>query len=344
MKASEFVWSYADSLPFFLQKPIWVEELSSFFAVGGSNGIFKSSDGEEWVNVGAPAKNWRSITYSPALGRLCAGNISHSTSQVFGVSDDGGSTWSLHNGYAFGYGRDVAWSEVLGQFVGFNVFSSGGTPTTYTLTAHFSATGLTWSGVQVYTTEDLDELKMSAPGWGEAPELGKICVISGNSLFTAEDMWSWTRSPSNLPTSAVPLWRFAWGGVTKGMLAATDCQYSLTGARSTDLLTWHPTTVGSTESCTSPPIYVQDLSEFVAVANWSDTTQWGASSGDGQEWSDLGIPASEWTGIAYSPELKRFVAFGYGGEVLVGDWEGSALAPPSTPFWTNHKNTREFRR
>ncbi len=310
---------------------------SRLAAVGASIAAW-SAGGSTWSAGTIPAATYNAVASNGADGgRLVAvGNTG-----ACATSDDGGATWTARTIPAGTY-YDVAWSQALGLWIAVGASVAATSPDGITWTARTIPAG-NWTGVWARTGAAPGDVVAVACGIGgllasstngtswtsrtSAPaaadyygivHTGTRWVAVGAQSgagkgMTSTDGISWVES-----TVPAPSWaRVAWNG---SRLVATS-QNSASAAMTSDDggITWTQYALPAVGTWSG---LAWDGSLWCAVGRTAGSVKLGATSPDGQVWTDrsAAMPAGAYTGVApYLPVQAWTVTVSATGRVTVGN-------------------------
>ncbi len=246
-----------------------------------------------WVASASAADNsWRSLCWSPELGRFCAVAITGTGNRVMTSPD--GIAWTARPSAADRQWRSVAWAPEPGLFCAVADSGAGGRVMT-------SPDGVAWT-----LRSSAADNNWQSVAW--APELGLFCAVSdsgtGNRVMTSPDGVAWTLRSSAADNS--------WQSVAWAPELGLFCAVAATGSgnrvmTSPDGAAWTLRSSPADNNWWSVA-WAPELGLFCAVAV-SGTGNRVMTSPDGTAWTLRSSPADNyWWSVAWAPELGLFCA------------------------------------
>ena len=289
-------------------------------------------DIDAWTTtLAANDSQYRSVTYSPELGRAVAVASGGASDRV--MTSENGITWTAQSAPT-GSWTSVVWApDILGPGQGRFVAVAEDNVATNNLVMT-SADGLSWTAL---TGND------SQPGqWNQitySPELNRVVAVgtaNGQTMWS-DDLVSWTLgSGTNLDQQFRSVVWAPGIGSGDGLFVAISSIGLDRIATSEDGQSW--TTEFSlplAQRAWTAITYSPELEKFVAVASIGARRV--ATSEDGVSWTahvggDL-VSSQQWLAVTWSPELSLFVATGVGasGIMTSADGEGWSISSPTPP-------------
>jgi hypothetical protein len=270
---------------------VWSPELKIFVTIS-SNSVMTSPDGINWTFRTTPTGSWSSIAWSPEANKFVAVGIGSSNNMIY--SSDG-INWATAP-IGINALNAITWSPEKHQFVATGIA---------TIPSVTIAPDLTT------TSAPVGALGLTSVKWSKNDNI-YVATAGGTGLgrtYSSSDGLNWTinnTSPVNGP----------WNDITyaddKDLFVIVGTNGVMT---SSEGVAWTPRT--SPLSNLLSVTYSPENSEFVAVGDNGGVQ----ISPDGINWTVVSLSTTNnWRGIAWSPELSRYVGAASTGtnRVLVG--------------------------
>ena len=266
----------------------------------------------KWTTqTAAGSGGWRSVTWSPELGRFVA--VGRQSSFPFAtiariMTSTDGKSWDLVGSPGvgsvpnLGVWNSVTWSPELGLFVAVacNVINTGVCGTGGdTLRVITSPDGYAWTA---RSTPDTSSTWQSII-W--SPELDLFVAVAdggSNSIMTSPDGITWTARTAPEDNT----WKSVTWSADLSLFVAVAGSGTNRVMTSPDGINWTARTAAEANTWNSVT-WSPELNKFVAVAQ--DGTNRVMTSGNGTVWTaHSAAAANAWASISWSPELGRFAA------------------------------------
>jgi len=265
---------------------------------------------------------WRGLAWSPELGLFVA--VADSTTQKLMTSTDG-VNWQRHTPPEDNDWRSITWSPELGLFVAVSVDGTNQVMT--------SSDGFNWTPRTVPENNEWYDVTWS-------PELDLFVAVASNAgpgthfVMTSPDGFNWT--PRSGPNGD------GWVEITwsseLGLFVATGGSGTNRIMTSPNGINWTPRTTPNQGwyGLTWSP----ELSLFVVVDGGNDNGPRILTSSDGITWTPRPTPidggSNYLADVAWSPELRTFVAVAYSGtQRILTSTDGITWVPHTAPVDNN---------
>jgi len=281
----------------------WSSELGKFCSVGNAGRAVTSDDGLNWRESSTGLGNINGVCWSPQKSIFVAVAYTGGGSRCATSPD--GLVWTLRSSLSNLIDwSDVCWSPELSRFVAVGNLDVSETIKNSNVAVSDDG-GITW----VAATSGVMNYYWRSVCW--SAELGLFCAVSLNSLSSTNRIMI-SKDGYNWDKISVP------GGVLSGICWSPELGlFCATGYSnilvSSDGKIWTTTPTGGTLTF-HQITWAAEIGLFCTVSDNGAGNNQVIVSRDGYNWTTAtsGVVATNWYGIAWSPELSIFCAMSYG--------------------------------